>query len=161
MKAVRLFLYVALLFLAAAALSWSLPGFPGLAFAAVVATVTYAAYHDPEHSVVVGAAIGLALDLVSPEYVGANAFALALAAYGVAAISAMFHRPHGAFFFLFGLLGFALRTVLVIVFHLIADGQIIVTTQLRGFFAAMLWSAFFAMLLSPLVREAVVQAEER
>lgn len=156
MKAVRLFLYVSTLFLAAGALSWSLPGFPGLAFAAVVATVTYAAFHDAEHSALVGAAIGLLLDLLTPEYVGANAFGLAITAFIVATIASYFHHHHGAFFFLFGLLGFALRTASALLVHLLVDGQLVLTSQVRGFLGAALWSAFFAAILSSLVRESVV-----
>lgn len=150
-----------LLFLIAGALSWSMTGFPGLAFAAVVATILYSAYHDEESSAIAGAVFGLLLDFLSPEIVGINAFSLAFTGFIVSVFAKFFHFHNFVWFFVAGVVGFTLRSVLVSLFHLVARGEIVITGEFKGIIAAALWSGIAGALFSTFLKGNSLEAKNK
>lgn len=160
MNALKLFIRLIALFLIAAVISWSLTGFPGLAFAAVLATMVYATYHDELKSSIFGALTGLILDFVSPELVGANAFSLSLTGFIVSYAAKFFHAYNFVWFFIAGMTSFILRTGLIFLFHLIVYGKVMITGETRGFIAAALWTGIVGSVLSIFFRRERTGASE-
>lgn len=160
MSLINVFVRLITLFLMAAVISWLLTGFPGLAFAAVLATMAYATYHDELKASIFGAMAGLILDLVSPELVGANAFSLSLTGFIVSYTAKYFHAYNFVWFFVAGATSFVLRTGLVFLFHIIVDGRVMITGEIRGFLAAALWTGIAGSILSVLFRREKLEASK-
>lgn len=158
MTLIRVFVRLITLFLIAAVISWSLTGFPGLAFAAVLTTMLYASYHDELKALVFGAIAGLILDLVSPELVGANVFSLSLTGFVVSYTAKFFHAYNFVWFFIAGATSFILRTGLVFLFHVMVDGKVMITGEIKGFIAAALWTGIAGSILSIFFRREKLEA---
>ncbi len=160
MNLIKVFIRLITLFLIAAVISWLLTGFPGFAFAAVLATMVYGTYHDELRATIFGALMGLILDLVSPELLGANAFSLSLTGFIVSYTAKFFHAYNFFWFFIAGATSFILRTGLVFLFHVIVDGRVVITGEIRGFLAAALWTGIAGSILSIFFRRDRLEASE-
>jgi cell shape-determining protein MreD len=120
-------------------ITWSLPGFPALSFAAALISFIYANHHDEYSSVIFGSICGLMLDLFSPEILGVNMMAFAAASLMVSSLRRFFAFGNPAWYFFAGVSFYVARTLLVLFFHLIIDGTLIVSSDLRGYISAALW----------------------
>lgn len=143
--------FLAILFLAAVFLSWSLSGFPSLDFAAVLVVTLFSSRKKPQSAIIFGTAAGLFLDLVSPEIVGTNAFVFALVAYIISVSSSYFRFYNPFWYVLVGIVAFLVRGLFIGLFNVIISGELIITSQLRGFISAALWTGITAGAVSMIV----------
>lgn len=131
-------------FLIAVFVSWTLPGFPAFAFAGTLLSFIYANTADEEKALVVGFATGLFLDLITQEIPGINAIALGIASFTVSKLKSLFSYGTLVWYFLSGFATFVLRTAVVLLAHLVIDGTLTATTDLRAFVSAALWTGILS-----------------
>lgn len=137
---IRWALLALVLFLFAVFLSWTLTGYPALAFAAVLITTLYAVRNVPVNALIFGAVTGLLLDIFGPEIPGINLLAMGVVAYTISYLSSYFHLENPVWYFIAGVVSFAIRFVLIAVYHLISDGSFVFASQFRGSLSAALWT---------------------
>ncbi len=139
-------------FIAAIFITWNLPGFPALVFATALITFLAANHRTPEKAVIIGAVAGLVLDLITPEVLGVNAAAFALTSLTVSVLRRYFSFETPIWYFSAGLLVFITRSFFVLVFHLIIDGSLLITSDIKGFVSAALFTGIFAGFYSLMVK---------
>lgn len=128
------------LFIFAVFLSWTLTGYPALAFAAVLITTLYAVRNEPDSALIFGAVTGLLLDIFGPEVPGINLLALGVVAYIISYASDYFHLGNPLWYFMAGVISFSIRFMLVAFYHLVTDGSFVYASQFRGSLSAALWT---------------------
>lgn len=151
MKSLRFIAVLIIMAGISAFISWSLPGFPAFAFIATLITFIYANLKNEEQALIFGFFTGLALDLVTQEIIGINSFALSMTSFLASSLRRFFDYRSIAWYFIAGTLSFVLRTLFVLFAHLIVDGTLLITTDLRAFASAALWvgivSSFYFLAL--------------
>lgn len=152
----RLTIIVAIIvvFLLAMIITWLLPAFPALSFAATLLVFIFGNLNDEEKTVVFGFFIGLLLDMLTQEVPGVNALALSFIGAAVSLLRKYFSFDGFLWYFLVGILAFFSRTLIILVAHALIDGTLIVTTDLRSFLSAALWTGILGAFYLQLVRRA-------
>lgn len=140
MERIRIFAISLTAFLAAVVLTWALPGFPAFSFAATLISFIYANMHDEERSLAFGFLTGLFLDFLTQEIPGINALALALTSTATSRLRKVFSYESPVWFFVSGTLTFVARSLFVLIAHAVIDGTLLVTTDLRAYISAALWT---------------------
>lgn len=140
----RWFLAVILIIAASVFITWSLPGFPAIAFAATLAAFIYANHHSTDRAALFGAFCGLVLDFFSPEIVGLNMIALAASSVLISVLRRYFAYESIVWYFFAGVSAFILRSLLILTFHLVIDGVLVISSDIRGYLSAALWTGILA-----------------
>lgn len=140
----RWFLAVVIIVVASVFITWSLPGFPAIAFAATLAAFIYANHHSPDRAALFGAFCGLLLDFFSPEIVGLNMIALAVTSALASALRRYFAYESIVWYFMAGVSAFILRSLLILAFHVVIDGVLVISSDIRGYLSAALWTGILA-----------------
>lgn len=140
MERIRILVISFASFFVAVVLTWALPGFPAFSFAATLVSFIYANLHDEERSLVFGFITGLFLDFLTQELPGINALALALTSVTTSRLRKLFSYESPVWFFMSGTLNFIVRSLFVLIAHAVIDGTLLVTTDLRAYVSAALWT---------------------
>jgi rod shape-determining protein MreD len=139
-------------FLMAMVLTWSLPAFPALSFAATLLVFIYSSLKDEEQAAIFGFFVGLLLDMLTQEIPGVNAFVLSIIGVGVSSLRKYIAYESLLWHFLVGILAFSLRSVFILIAHTVIDGNLIITTDLRAFLAAALWTGILGSFYLQLIK---------
>lgn len=144
MRKIREIAFSLFIFFLAVFVSWTLPGFPSFSFAATLLSVIYANQSEVEKSLLFGFIIGLLLDFITQEIPGINALTLAMISFGVCKLKGYFSSGSLIWHFVSGFMAFVSRSIFVLLAHLLIDGTLLMTTDLRSFISAALWTGILS-----------------
>ncbi|MCX7831992.1 MAG: hypothetical protein N2440_03730 [Actinobacteria bacterium] len=144
MKRIRVITFSLFIFFLAVFISWTLPGFPSFSFAATLLSLIYANQSEVEKSLLFGFIVGLTLDFITQEVPGINALALAAISFGVCKLKEYFSSGSLLWYFVSGFMAFVSRAIFVLFAHLLIDGTLLMTTDLKSFISAALWTGILS-----------------
>lgn len=152
MNRLTVFIAIIVVFLLAMVITWQLPAFPALSFAATLLVFVFGSLYDEDKAVVFGFFVGLFLDMLTQEVPGVNALALSFIGVAASMLRKYFSFDGFLWFFLVGIVAFFSRIIFILIAHAVIDGTLIVTTDLRSYLSAALWTGILGAFYLQLVR---------